>query len=99
MTNGVTATLFITSDEEIGIRVMWSIKSEYLGCQFTTLRVELNNVGKDVSANETFKNFYKASDHLDCNSWYTPKVHVRITTSRMSKTEIESGATLFYGSN
>ena len=36
-------------DEELlGIRVTWRIKSEYSGCQFTSLRVELNNdeVGK-----------------------------------------------------
>ena len=91
--------LITTSDEELGIRVEWSIKTEYLGCQFTTLRVELiqNNVGKDVSANETFKDFYKASDYLDCNSWYTPRVRARTTTSRISK--IEPGAALFYGSN
>ena len=31
-------------DEELlGIRVTWRIKSEYSGCQFTSLRVELNN--------------------------------------------------------
>ena len=37
--------------ELLGIRVEWSIKPEYLGCQFTTLRVELNNdeVGKDTT--------------------------------------------------
>ena len=37
--------------ELLGIRVTWRIKSEYSGCQFTSLRVELNNgeVGKDIS--------------------------------------------------
>ena len=44
--------LITASDGELlGIRVIWRIKSEYLGCQFTTLRVELNNseAGKDIS--------------------------------------------------
>ena len=35
LTIGVTAILFNISDGELGIRVMWSIKSEHLDCQFT----------------------------------------------------------------
>ena len=69
--------LITGSDGEfLGIRVMWSIKPEYLNCQFSILRVELNDneVGKDISVNETFKDFSEASDHLDCNKQYTPKV-------------------------
>ena len=35
LTNGVTAMLLNISDGELGIRVMWSIKSKHLDCQFT----------------------------------------------------------------
>ena len=42
LTNGVTAMVITAPDGELlGIRVMWRIKSEYLGCHFTTLRAEL----------------------------------------------------------
>ena len=95
MTNGVSATLFTASDGELGIRVMWSIKHENLDCQFATLRVELNNeVGKDISVDETFKDFSEVHDNLDCNRQYTPKVTA--TFSDFSKSD--SGAMLFYRS-
>ena len=90
---------FNASDGELGIRVMWSIKSEHLDCQFTTLSVELkdNEVGKNISVHETFKDFSEASDHLDCNKWYTPRV--RAISSEIPRTRTESGTTLYYGSN
>ena len=99
MTNGVTAALFNASDGELSIRVMWSIKPEHLDCQFTTLRIELNDteVGKDISVNETFKDFSEAHDNLDCNRWYTPRVRAAIS-SGIPRARSESGATLFYGS-
>ena len=79
--------------EFLGIRVEWSIKPEYLGCRFTTLRVELNNneVGKDISVNEGFTDFSSAN-HLDCNRQYRPRVKAAIL--RISR--IDYGALLFY---
>ena len=101
LTNGVTAMLITASDGKLlGIRVEWSIKPEYLNCQFATFRVELNDaelaIGKDISANETFKDFSEASDHLDCNRLYTPRV--RAISSGVPRARTESGAILFYGS-
>ena len=98
LTNGVTAMLFTTSDGELGIRVMWSIKPEHLDCQFATLRIELNGneVGKNININETFKDFSETSDRLDCNRWYTPSV--KATDSGIIRIKTEPGATLFYGS-
>ena len=64
--------------ELLGIRVTWRIKSEYLGCGFTTLRVELYisgpvaEVGKDISVSDRTIDF--SSDHFDCNERYTPRV-------------------------
>ena len=52
---GVNAMLLSAPDGELlGIRVEWRIKPQYFGCQFTTLRVELNDneVGK-TSASRT----------------------------------------------
>ena len=91
--------LITGSDGEfLGIRVMWSIKPEYLNCQFSILRVELNDneVGKDISVNEAFKDFSEAGDHLDCNRQYTPRV--KATSSGVPRDRIESGAALFYAS-
>ena len=87
-----------SNGELLGVRVRWSIKSEYLGCQFTTLRVELNNneVGKDVSVNGTFKDFSEAGgDHLDCNRQYRPRVRA-VNISNIPKSDY--GAPLFYSS-
>ena len=60
--------------ELLGIRVTWRIKSEYSGCQFTSLRVELNNeVGKDISdLTDGVANFN--NKQLDCNRLYTSRV-------------------------
>ena len=98
LTDGVTAMLITTSDGELGIRVMWSIKPEHHDCQFATLRVELNDneVGKNISVHETFKDFSEASDRLGCNREYTPRV--RATSSGVPRAKTEPGATLFYGS-
>ena len=98
LTDGVTAMLITTSDGELGIRVMWSIKPEHQDCQFATLGVELNDneVGKNISVHETFQDFSEASDHLGCNREYTPRV--RAVNSGIPRARTESGATLFYGS-
>ena len=79
--------------ELLGIRVEWSIKPEYLGCRFETLRVELNDneVGKNISINEGFKDF-SGADHLDCNRQYKPRVRAGIL--RISPRDY--GAPLFY---
>ena len=76
LTDGVTAMLITTSDGELGIRVMWSIKPEHQDCQFATLRVGLNDneVSKNISVHEIFKDFSEASDRLGCNREYTPRV-------------------------
>ena len=75
MTNDseVTAMLITASDGELlGIRVEWRIKPQFLSCQFTTLRVELNpgQVGKDISVNDRTADF--SNEQLDCNTQYTP---------------------------
>ena len=52
--------------ELLGIRVMWRIKSEYLGCHFTTLRVKLYinsghqqaaEISKDISVSNRTADF------------------------------------------
>ena len=60
--------------ELLGIRVTWRIRSEYSGCQFTSLRVELNTneVGKDISITDGIADFNNGQ--LDCNRLYTPRV-------------------------
>ena len=90
--------LITASDGKLlGIRVEWSIKPEYLNCQFATLRVELNDaeVVKDISANETFKDFSEASGRLDSNREYTSRV--RAISSGIPRARTESSAILFYG--
>ena len=88
--------LFNASDGKLGIRVRWSIKLEHQDCQFTTLRVELNDneASKDISVHETFKDFTEAHDDLDCNRHYTPKV----TASFSILSKSDSGAMLLYRS-
>ena len=82
--------------ELLGIRVEWRIKSQYLGCQFTTLRVELNpgQVGRDISVNDRTVDF--SNEQLDCNTQYTPRVRavIMILSYRLSKTDL--GDPLFY---
>ena len=86
--------LITAPDKELlGIRVEWSIKPEYLGCQYTTLRVELNygEHGKDISGSERVKDF--SSDLLGYNRQYTPRV--RAVVSQISRSDYH-GAPLFY---
>ena len=79
VTNGVTAMLITAPGGELlDIRVEWSIKSEYLGYQFTTIRVELNpgQVGRDICVHDSTVDFN--DEQLDCNTQYTPKVRAVI---------------------
>ena len=93
LTNRVLAQL-ITADDGVsllGIRVLWTIKSEYLNCQLSNLRVQLNQGqhSTDITVNNTSADFY----NLDCNEQYTPRV-----TAIVSATEIQNiGDRLFYG--
>ena len=58
----------------LGIRVLWTIKSEYLNCQFSSLRVQLNPRGpsRDITVNDSLADFY----NINCNTEYTPNVRV-----------------------
>ena len=103
MTYGINATLNTASDGQflLGITVEWKIKSEYLGCPFTTLRVELNpgQVGRDISVNDRIVDFN--NEQLDCNMQYTLRVNAMITVivdtvTKISKTDY--GTSLFYSS-
>ena len=81
--------------ELLGIRVEWTIKPQYLSCQFTTLRVELNSgqVGRDISVTNRTADFN--NEQLDCNTQYTPTVRAVINNYHyISKTD--SGDPLFY---
>ena len=104
LTNGVTAMVNTASDGELlGIRVTWRIKSEYLGCQFTTLRVELYisgpvaEVGKDISVSDRTVDF--SSDHLDCNERYTPRVRAVLVSSSSTVTLTDNGVQVIYRGN
>ena len=95
LTSGVYAELITANDgvSLLGIRVLWTIKSEYLNCPFSNLRVELN-LGQH-SRDITVKNVNRLADfyNLDCNEQYTPRV-----TAIVSTTEIQDiGDRLFYG--
>ena len=81
--------------ELLGIRVTWRIKSEYLGCQFTSLRVELNNneVGKDISITDGIADFN--NEQLDCNRLYTPRVRAT-HVSPYSTTITDDGIPVHY---
>ena len=97
MTNGVTAMLIKALDEElIDIRVMWSIKTEYSGCVFTLLRVELNNgelVSKDINdVTDGVADFN--NEQLDCNRLYTP----RVRATHASTTITDGGIPVRYSS-
>ena len=76
----------------LGIRVMWSIKPEYLGCQFTILRVELNTgeLGKDINVTDRSADFF--SNRLDCNKQYRPRVR-----ADLSGFKADNGSMVFYG--
>ena len=72
---------------------MWSIKPEYLGCQFTSLKVELNTgeLGKDINVTDRSADFF--SNRLDCNRQYRPRV--RAVLSGGFRTD--AGSSVFYG--
>ena len=106
LTNGVTATVITAPDEELrGIRVMWRIKTEYLGCHFTTLRVELYNasspeaeVGKNISVSNTTADF--VNEQLKCNAPYTPRVRAVYHDSvRIMTTFEDNGIPVLYRGN
>ena len=89
--------------ELLGIRVMWTIKSEYLGCWYTTLRVELYvsgpvaEVGKDISVSDRTVDF--SSDHLDCNEQYTPRVRAVHVSSTSTVAVTDNGVRVIYRGN
>ena len=93
LTNGVSAELITANDgvSLLGIRMFWTIKSEYLNCQLSNLRVQINQGqhSKDITVNNRSADFY----NRDCNEQYTPRV-----TAIVSATEIQNiGDRLFYG--
>ena len=103
LTNGVTAVLIKAHDGELlGIRVTWIIKSEYLDCQFTALRVELYisgpvEVGKDIRVSNRTADF--SSEHLDCNEEYTPRLRAAHDSSGIFITQItDNGIPVVYRS-
>ena len=95
LTTGVTAELIIDTDglSLLGIRMSWTIKSVYLNCSFSSMRVELISVvtrlQRDITVNDTSTEFYDTI----CNSLYSPRV-----TAIYSQILIENfGNKLFYG--
>ena len=104
LTNGVTAMVNTAPGGELlGIKVMWRIKSEYLGCWFTSLRVELYisgpeaEVGKDIIVSDRIVDF--SSDHLDCNEQYTPRVRAVHASSTSTVPVTDSGVQVIYRGN
>ena len=93
-THGTSAELITANDgvSLLGIRVLWTIKSEYLNCQFTFLRVELNSGehGRDITVNDSSADF----SNLNCNRQYIPKV--RGASGGISSSGI--GNIVFFGS-
>ena len=80
--------------ELLGIRVMWRIKSEYVECQFTTLRVELYNasspeaeVGKNISISDRTADFF--NEQFNYNAPYRPRVRAVHRDSFEIVTKIE----------
>ena len=82
--------------ELLGIRVEWRIKPQYLGCQFNTLRVELNHgqVGRDLSVDDRTADF--SNEQLHCNIQYTPRVRAMFTESHFSISNSDDGTPLPY---
>ena len=94
LTNGVQAELITANGgvSLLGIKVLWTIKSEYLNCPFSNLRVELNSYqhSRSITVSDSSADFY----NLDCNEQYTPRV-----TAIVSAIEIQDiGDSLFYRS-
>ena len=104
LTNGVTAVLIRAPDGELlGIRMMWTIKPEYLDCRFTALRVELYisgpvaKVGEDISVSNRTADF--SSEHFDCNEEYTPRVRAVHDLSGIFITQVtDNGIPVVYRS-
>ena len=95
--------LLLHDGELLGIRVRWSLKPEYLGCQYQyDSRVELNPgpIVRDIGAKITDGTADFSNEMLDCNTQYTPMMIAVVITdpgppiSRVLRTE--SGASLFY---
>ena len=82
--------------ELLGIRVMWRIKHEYIDCQFTTLRVELNDneIGRDITDTSTDTAEFD-NGQLDCNRQY----RLRVQGSLSQIENVENGIPVFYGGN
>ena len=74
---------------------MWTIKSEYLICQFSSLRVELNPGGhrRYITVDNSSADFY----NLDCNTEYTPSISASVLVSGIRTRE--DGDSLFFGGN
>ena len=72
--------------------MLWTIKSEYLNCQFSSLKVELNSGERrrDITVNDSSADLY----NLDCNRQYTPRV--RGATGGISSSD--NGNMVFFGS-
>ena len=77
--------------ELLGIRVEWRIKTQYLGCQLISLRVELNSgqVGRNISVDDRTADFN--NEQLDCNTQYTPRLIAVITHLESNILTTESG--------
>ena len=94
LTTGVRAQL-ITGDDGVsllGIRVLWRIKSEYLNCQLSNLRIELNpgQHRRDITVSDSIADFY----NLTCNQLYTPKMTATVIGIQIQ----DIGNMLLYGS-
>ena len=94
-TNGVSAELITAADGVSlrGIRVLWTIRSQYLNCQFSSLRVELNSgeLGRDITVNDSSAEFL----NLRCNRQYRPRVRAVL----MYTATEDDGDQLFFGRN
>ena len=83
--------------ELCGIRVEWSIKPEYLDCQFTTLRVELTmRIYKDIVGRPTDSTADFINEDFDCNREYQPRVRASFS---YYKDIVDNGIPVFYGGN
>ena len=93
MTNGVSSELITATDGVSlhGIRVLWTIKTQYLNCQYSSLRVELNSgeLGKDITVSDNSAEFL----NLDCNRQYRPRVRAVVSHFVIE----DHDAQLFYG--
>ena len=77
----------------LGIRVLWTIKFEYLNCQFSTPRVELDpdRHRKDITVSNSSADFY----NLNYNKEYTPIVIMKVSEVAIP----DYGDSLLFGGN